>query len=177
MIACEFCNENKDLSFVFRHTEVRYQSGCGVCFGTGKEYMFDDMYMSCGCSYGVGIAKQYVECGVCFGMTPTKKISPSKNIRSHLSSLIKSRNQPVVSHIEQMFAEGMTWENKGNWHVDHIKPIKSFLDEGVTNPAIINHHINLQPLWACDNISKTDAYSNPEHDKLLSMHTGYRKNR
>lgn len=57
-------------------------------------------------------------------------------------------------HIESQFKEGMSWENRSEWHIDHIKPIKAFLDEGITDPAIVNALDNLQPLWAHENLSK-----------------------
>lgn len=62
-------------------------------------------------------------------------------------------------HIESLWLEGMSWDNRSEWHIDHIKPIKAFLDEGVTDPAIINALSNLQPLWAKDNLSKGAKYN------------------
>lgn len=62
--------------------------------------------------------------------------------------------EQLKQRIECQFKEGMSWENRSEWHIDHIKPIKAFLDEGVTDPAIINALSNLQPLWAKDNLSK-----------------------
>lgn len=55
-------------------------------------------------------------------------------------------------YLENLFTDGMNWDNYGEWHVDHIKPISSF--EKNTNPKIINQLSNLQPLWAFDNLSK-----------------------
>lgn len=54
--------------------------------------------------------------------------------------------------IESKFQEGMSWENYGEWHIDHIKPISSF--DKSESPKIINSLENLQPLWAFDNLSK-----------------------
>lgn len=62
--------------------------------------------------------------------------------------------EDLKSHIENQFIDGMTWENKGQWHIDHKKPISVFIKEGETDPAIINALSNLQPLWAKDNMSK-----------------------
>jgi hypothetical protein len=60
------------------------------------------------------------------------------------------------SYMESKFQEGMTWENYGKWHVDHIKPISL----ATTEQQIIelNHYTNLQPLWAVDNIKKSNKY-------------------
>jgi hypothetical protein len=56
------------------------------------------------------------------------------------------------AHIESQFAEGMSWENHGEWHIDHIVPLAS----GKTPEDIwkLCHYTNLQPLWAADNIRK-----------------------
>jgi hypothetical protein len=50
------------------------------------------------------------------------------------------------SHLESLFTDGMSWDNYGEWHVDHIKPLSSFDPE--THPSIVNALSNLQPLWA-----------------------------
>jgi hypothetical protein len=48
----------------------------------------------------------------------------------------------------------MSWENRDEWHVDHINSIKSYVDDGVTDPKVINALSNLQPLWVEDNLKK-----------------------
>ena len=49
-------------------------------------------------------------------------------------------------HIESLFTEGMTWENHGEWHVDHIKPVSSF--ETTEHPSVVNALENLRPIWS-----------------------------
>lgn len=66
--------------------------------------------------------------------------------------------EQFVEHIESQFKEGMSWSNHGDWHIDHIKPIKVFLNEGVYDPRIINALSNLQPLWKSENLSKGANY-------------------
>ena len=65
--------------------------------------------------------------------------------------------EELKAHIESLFQEGMTWNNYGKhgWHVDHIRPVSSFKPEEWDQ---INHYTNLQPLWAEDNISKSNKY-------------------
>lgn len=62
----------------------------------------------------------------------------------------------LKKHIDGKFIDGMTWENYGEWHIDHIKPISSF--EKNEDPKIVNSLDNLQPLWAFDNLSKGCRY-------------------
>ena len=48
----------------------------------------------------------------------------------------------------------MTWDNWSNngWHIDHIRPLSAAVNE--KELIELCHYINLQPLWAKDNISK-----------------------
>ncbi len=57
-------------------------------------------------------------------------------------------------HIENQFTEGMTWNNHGKWHYDHIYPVSKALDEA--HLIKLNHYTNFQPLWAVDNIRKSN---------------------
>lgn len=59
-------------------------------------------------------------------------------------------------HLEMQFHTGMTWNNYGKWHIDHIIPLAS----AKTVPELENlfHFSNLQPLWAYDNMKKGANY-------------------
>lgn len=58
------------------------------------------------------------------------------------------------SHLENQFTEGMTWDNSGQWHLDHIYPTSLATDE--EHLIRLNHYTNFQPLWAEDNIKKSN---------------------
>ena len=61
-------------------------------------------------------------------------------------------------YIENKFQEGMSWNNKGKWHLDHIIPMASATNE---QEAInLCHYSNFQPLWAIDNLKKGAKYEN-----------------
>lgn len=60
----------------------------------------------------------------------------------------------LKEHMEKLFVDGMTWDNWGKWHIDHITPISKF--EKNTDPKIVNSLDNLQPLWMEDNIRKSN---------------------
>tara|TARA_R110000782_G_scaffold242674_1_gene329189 strand:- start:135 stop:551 length:417 start_codon:yes stop_codon:yes gene_type:complete len=55
-------------------------------------------------------------------------------------------------YLEKQFTEGMTWQNAGEWHLDHIYPVSLAKDE--EELIKLNHYSNFQPLWAIDNIIK-----------------------
>jgi hypothetical protein len=52
----------------------------------------------------------------------------------------------LKEHLESLFTDGMTWDNYGEWHVDHIKQIISF--DKNTHTSIVNALSNLRPMWA-----------------------------
>jgi hypothetical protein len=59
-------------------------------------------------------------------------------------------------HLEKQFTNGMSWKNYGKWHIDHIKPCASFDLSLENEQKLCFHFTNLQPLWAKDNIKKSD---------------------
>lgn len=62
----------------------------------------------------------------------------------------------LVKHIESRFVSGMSWDNRGKWHLDHVIPVSAFdLNDPCQQEAAF-HYTNLQPLWARDNLSKKD---------------------
>jgi hypothetical protein len=62
-------------------------------------------------------------------------------------------------YIAQFFAEGMSWDNYGKWHLDHIRPISSFNLEIREEFLQAVHYSNMQPLWAADNDAKGARFS------------------
>jgi hypothetical protein len=74
--------------------------------------------------------------------------------------------EQLQTFIEAEFTDGMTWENYGEWHIDHIRPCASFNLEDPEEQKKCFHWTNLQPLWALDNIRKGDKWEEPTH----SMH-------
>jgi hypothetical protein len=103
-----------------------------------------------------------------------KKIDPQyklwKNIRNRTSNYIKLENiskknktfdilgcspEFLKKHIEKQFTEGMSWELMGEHiHIDHIIPLSSAKTEEEIYKLC--HYTNLQPLWAKDNMKKSN---------------------
>lgn len=58
----------------------------------------------------------------------------------------------VKAHLESLFVDGMSWENRGDWHIDHIVPLAAAQNEEELEKLC--HYTNLRPLWAIDNLRK-----------------------
>lgn len=59
-------------------------------------------------------------------------------------------------YLEEQFIENMNWSNYGEWHIDHIVPLSSFDFSDDVQLRQACHFSNLQPLWAKDNILKSN---------------------
>jgi hypothetical protein len=64
--------------------------------------------------------------------------------------------EELKEHLEKQFNDGMSWENYGEWHIDHIKPISSFeFDSSDDEQFKVCWSLdNLQPMWGIENIKK-----------------------
>jgi hypothetical protein len=87
------------------------------------------------------------------------------NIRTSVNRYLKYRSkhtfeivgcspQFLKEHLESQFIDGMTWENRSEWHIDHIIPLSSAKTEDEL--YMLCHYKNLQPLWAEDNLKKSN---------------------
>ena len=82
-------------------------------------------------------------------------------VKGHVKSartqeLIGCSVESLRNHLESKFQTGMTWENYGEWHVDHIIPCSSFDFTNKSEQFKCFNYKNLQPLWATENIRKSN---------------------
>lgn len=95
------------------------------------------------------------------------------NLRCRTKYALKFQNSPryytddeylgcspsfLRKYLESQFKEGMSWDNYGfyGWHIDHIRPCDSFILEDPEEQKKCFHYTNLQPLWAKDNLRKSN---------------------
>lgn len=115
---------------------------------------------------------------------PTNKIG--KRLRSRISSALKRNvsNQKakkldsnrkllgisydeLAIYLKNLFIEGMSWDNYGSWHIDHIIPCKYFDLSIEENQRICFNYQNLNPMWSTDNQSKSDNIIIDNPDKFI----------
>lgn len=79
-------------------------------------------------------------------------------------AMIGCSRQDLIKYIESKWLIGMNWGNWGlasrsrkTWHIDHIRPCASFDLSIPAHQMECFHFTNLQPLWAEDNIRKSDS--------------------
>jgi hypothetical protein len=146
-------------------TTYKYKTKCLVC-SKDKGYC-----------YLLSTNKPCRECYIASVKKADKPIRDKikSNMRSNLYHRLRRRNilkkektfkllnytpEELKQHLEAQFQPGMTWDNYGEWHIDHIKPDSWFNylsteDESFKQSWAIT---NLQPLWAKENIAKSNKY-------------------
>jgi hypothetical protein len=87
--------------------------------------------------------------------TRMRLVLKGKNGKSW-SELVGYSGEQLVRHIERQFTKGMTWNNMGLWHVDHIVPVSAFQSATADDPGFKACWAltNLRPLWKEANLSK-----------------------
>jgi hypothetical protein len=80
-------------------------------------------------------------------------------------------------HIESLFLDNMTWDNRDLWDIDHIVPV-SYADN-YDELILLNHYTNLRPLWKLDNQSKynkllSESINHPLYQHIIFLRTSYR---
>jgi hypothetical protein len=74
--------------------------------------------------------------------------------RNKTFDIVGCTPQFLKEHLENQFIDGMCWDNRSEWHIDHIIPLSSAKTEDELYKLC--HYTNLQPLWAEDNLKKSD---------------------
>jgi hypothetical protein len=80
------------------------------------------------------------------------------NKPTNTEALLGCSTQEAVQYIESLFLDGMSWDNYGEWHIDHIRPVASIDPKNKEDLQLICDIKNLQPLWANDNLTKSAWY-------------------
>lgn len=95
-----------------------------------------------------------------------KSLGISKKYKS--AEILGYARQELLSHL-QSFPD---WEtiSKGKWHIDHVFPIKAFIDHGIHDVRLVNCLDNLRPLSAFDNMSKNDKYDEKAFKEWVTDH-------
>jgi len=76
--------------------------------------------------------------------------------RTKTSEIIGCTMEEFMIYIQSTFSNGMSFDNYGEWHLDHIIPISTA--ETYEDAIRLNHYTNFQALWAVDNLKKSNKY-------------------
>jgi hypothetical protein len=86
-------------------------------------------------------------------MSLNRALKHGKDIKTNKSlGYLGCTIEEFKNYLENRFEEGMSWNNRQEWHLDHIIPLDK-INEGYTLEQLC-HYTNFQPLWKKDNLSK-----------------------
>ena len=76
----------------------------------------------------------------------------------HYFDILQYTPEELIIHLESQFKDAMSWDNYGEWHVDHKLPITSFNIEEMGDKEFMKCWAleNLQPMWGEENIRKSN---------------------
>jgi len=79
----------------------------------------------------------------------------------HWETTVGYTLEELIAHLEAQFEDWMNWDNYGEWHIDHIKPVSLFNFTSVDDKEFKECWAleNLQPLEAMENIIKSNNYT------------------
>lgn len=159
---CNKCDIHKSISeFELRKDSDKYRNTCKrchyrICCNNNKDNDQRKRYM-----------KEYF---VHYRKRTYAKIAHV--LRSRIRTLVKGKKggsavkdlgcsmEFFISYMAEKFKPGMTWDNHGKWHIDHIKPLSLFDLEDREQFLKACHYTNLQPLWAEENLKKSNKLIN-----------------
>lgn len=181
---CEFC-ESKNCKLLEtwmngRHRMIRYVCSCTreatAYWGNFKNYpncwecskvkkSGDKCHLWNPDREQVALNKKYQKrCGNllarCMKATGQKKLRATHETLGYTPSDLQRH---IEAQLDESFGD--------DWHIDHIFPVKAFLDHGVTDLKVINALDNLRPLPGPENLSKGDQYDKREFQEWLGRFT------
>jgi hypothetical protein len=85
-----------------------------------------------------------------------KESNVEKN--KHYFDVLQYTPEQLITHLENKFTDKMSWDNYGDWHVDHKLPITHFNIQEMGDEEFMRCWSldNLQPMWGFDNIFKSN---------------------
>lgn len=97
--------------------------------------------------------QQNIRTRICGALSKAGALKGSRTLK-----LVGCTAMELRTYLEKKFLPGMTWGNRGRhgWHIDHIIPLAKFDLHDPVQRASAFHYTNLQPLWAEDNLRKSD---------------------
>ena len=85
-----------------------------------------------------------------------KESNVEKN--KHYFDILQYTPEQLITHLESQFKDTMSWDNYGEWHVDHKLPITHFNIVEMGDDEFMKCWAlgNLQPMWGVENIRKSN---------------------
>lgn len=165
MKTCNKCQEQKPFEEFYKHKMMKdgRHNQCKAChYVIVKSYKYSEEQLTTKRAYNVIYHRERRKVDSIFNLKRAirgsmciwfKSATKGKSYKlEHTEELLQCSLEFFIEYIRGKFTEGMTLENYGEWHLDHIMPLATAKTR--EDVVRLNHFTNFQPLWAKDNLSK-----------------------
>ena len=114
------------------------------------------------------LIKSRICCGI-RRILKSKGMIKKFSTNSQWNEIVGCSVSELRTYIESQFLDGMCWEKRELWHIDHIIPLSFGKNE--KEIMMLSHYSNLRPMWSRDNIIKSDKIdeNNELYIKILIL--------
>ena len=99
--------------------------------------------------------------------TKIRRVITREWLSSKIEKILGCNAKRFKRHLESQFTEGMSFDNYGEWQIDHILPVIRFDMTNKEEVKICWHYSNMRPMWSMANLSKgTKIISGKEQIKI-----------
>lgn len=160
---CSKCNETKIITeFHYARTKGTYRAACKECTKSDRKNYYDNNKETAN-RYKAPYERMRSMTDYDFKLLKTLRcrlyhalLHQKTNKKTSTVELLGCTIKFAREYLEAKFKPDMSWENHGDWHIDHIKPCSSFDLKSEIEQKMCFHYTNLQPLWAKENLSKSN---------------------
>jgi hypothetical protein len=159
---CVKCEAERPLAEWYASTLKYCGSYCRKCYAQYRaEYKEKNPKRKAKLGYATAYDKRRKASDIEFKLRKTLRERMNKALRIHSKSgsAVSDLGCSVAElkdYLASKFQPGMSWDNHGEWHIDHIIPLSSFQLSEREQFLRACHYTNLQPLWADQNLRKTN---------------------
>lgn len=75
-----------------------------------------------------------------------------------VDSVLLYSKDDFIKHIESTMQDGMSFDDRSNWHIDHILPVSWFVNNNLLYPELVNSLYNLKAETAEYNLKKNNRW-------------------
>lgn len=166
MKKCNKCDEIRELGSFYKHKGYKdgHRNTCINCFKLERKNYRESTdcnlkYRSENKDYFKTWAKNKYHTDHSYRLSSLLRKRLNRAIKGNykVGSAVKDLGcsvEELKEYLQSKFIEGMSWDNYGEWHIDHIKPLASFDLNNKEEFKMAVHYTNLQPLWAKENLKK-----------------------
>jgi hypothetical protein len=165
------CGECNGVSICIHKTQ---RNLCKICKGSAI-CIHDKQRAGCKICRGSSICIHDIQSAGCKACNPyshlykivSRRINQILGPGYNILELLDINIQEYRVYLTKLFKEGMTWENYGDWEIDHIIPFGPKNESTIEQKMERCHYTNTQPLWKIENRRKSKRHKRTDDSQTI----------